>query len=140
MMVAQALFVVGLAFGRRVIWEAQNRKGRNVPLGEAVRGLWPQLLFGALLAALLARIAPGALPWAAPTILPALLAVPFARATAGAALGRFMTRHRLCAIPDEYARSPTLARLDELRGRGAELEPDEVAGPAELPALAEVAE
>lgn len=121
MMVAQALFVVGLIFGRRVIWEAQNRQGREVPFGEAVRGLWPQFLFGAALAGALARLAPSALPWAVPTILPALLAVPFARITAGRALGRFMTRHRLCAIPDEYALSRVRAGDSPVESRSAGL-------------------
>ena len=77
MMVAQSLFVIGFAFGRRVIWEAQNRDKRVVPVSEALRGLWPQLLFGIVIAAVLAILVPGTLPWAAPTILPCLLAVPF---------------------------------------------------------------
>ena len=76
MMIAQSLFVTGLVFGRRVIWEAQNRDGRVVPVGEALRGLWPQLLFGLGVAGILVSYARGVLPWAAPTILPCLLAVP----------------------------------------------------------------
>jgi membrane glycosyltransferase len=108
MMVAQALFVIGLGFGRRVIWEAQNRDERVVPVGEAVRGLWPQLLFGVAIASGLAALSPGALPWAAPTILPCLLAVPFTCLTASRWLGRLFTRARLCAIPDEFAPSPLL--------------------------------
>ena len=103
MMVAQSVFVFGLIFGRRVLWEAQNRAGRAVPVGEALRGLWPQMLFGLGFAAVLWTYAPSVLPWAAPTILPCLLAVPFTSLTAGTALGRFSVRHRLCAIPDDYA-------------------------------------
>jgi membrane glycosyltransferase len=103
MMIAQSLFVVGLVFGRRVLWEAQNRDGRVVPFGEAIRGLWPQMLFGLAVTAILVRHAAGVLPWAAPTILPCLLAVPFTCLTAGRVLGRLFVRLRLCAIPDEYA-------------------------------------
>ncbi|HLG88482.1 MAG TPA: glucans biosynthesis glucosyltransferase MdoH [Alphaproteobacteria bacterium] len=134
MMVAQARFVVGLLFGKRVIWEAQNREGRQISYGEALKGLWPQLVFGAFLAAALVWIAPGALAWAAPTILPAVLAIPFARLSAGAVLGRFMARHGICAIPDEYARSATLARLAELRGAdiAAPEEPVELAADTAL--------
>jgi len=111
MMIAQALFVTGLAFGHRVLWEAQNRDGRSVSLREALRGLWPQIVFGAILTAALAWLAPGALPWASPTIAACALAVPFTCLTAGAALGRFMVRHRLCAIPDEFAPAEELRRI-----------------------------
>ena len=103
MMIAQSLFVAGLVFGRRVMWDAQNRDGRVVPFGEAMRGLWPQMLFGLAVAAILVRYATGVLPWAAPTILPCLLAVPFTCLTAGRVLGRLFVRLRLCAVPDEYA-------------------------------------
>ncbi len=105
MMIAQALFVAGLFFGRRVAWEAQNRKGRRLPISEAARGLMPQMLFGALFAVGLAALVPGALLWAAPTLAACALAVPFACLTAGGGLGRWMVRHRLCAVPDEYAPS-----------------------------------
>jgi membrane glycosyltransferase len=108
MMVAQSLFVIGLAFGRRVLWEAQNRDKRAVSAREALRGLWPQLLFGVSISALLARFTPEALPWAAPTILPCLLAIPFTCLTAGRALGRLAVHYRICAIPDELRPSPLL--------------------------------
>jgi len=103
MMIAQSVFIAGLLFGRRVFWDAQNRDGRAVPLREALRGLWPQLLFGLAFAGVLVRYAPGVLPLAAPTILPCLLAVPFTSLTAGGVLGRLFVRFRVCAIPDEYA-------------------------------------
>jgi len=102
MMIAQSLFVAGLVFGRRVMWDAQNRDGRVVRFGEAMRGLWPQMLFGLAVTAILVRYATGVLPWAAPTILPCLLAVPFTCLTAGRVLGRLFVSLRLCAIPDEY--------------------------------------
>jgi len=102
MMIAQALFVGGLLFGRRVAWEAQNREGRQLPVREAARGLMPQMLFGAFFAVGLAALAPGAIPWAAPTLAACALAVPFACLTAGGGLSRWMVRRRLCAVPDEY--------------------------------------
>ncbi len=108
MMVAQARFMAGLLFGRRVIWEAQRRDGEALPVREALRGLWPQLLFGIGFALILARVAPGALPWAAPTLAGCLLAVPFACLTAGPRLGGWMTRVGLCAVPDEADPPPVL--------------------------------
>jgi membrane glycosyltransferase len=114
MMIAQALFVAGLFAGRRVAWEAQARDGHRVSPREALRGLRPQLLFGLLFAAALLRLAPGSLPWAAPTLAACALAIPFACMTAGSWLGRWMTRHRLCAVPDEYAPAPEIRRLRHL--------------------------
>ncbi|HEX4505950.1 MAG TPA: glucans biosynthesis glucosyltransferase MdoH [Alphaproteobacteria bacterium] len=108
MMIAQSVFIAGLIFGRRVLWEAQNRDGRAVPVGEALRGLWPQMLFGLAFAGVLVAYAPGVLLVAAPTILPCLLAVPFTSLSAGRVLGRLFVRFRVCAIPDEYAPPPTV--------------------------------
>jgi membrane glycosyltransferase len=99
MMVSQALFVIGLIFGRRVIWEAQNRNGREVGIGEAMHGLWPQMLFGVLAIAVFGLVTPGALPWALPTIVPTLAAAPFACVTAGRPFGRLLRRFGLCAVP-----------------------------------------
>jgi len=114
MMIAQARFVFGLALGRRVTWEAQKREGQRVSLREAWRGLWPQMVFGLLLAGTLAIVNPGSLPWAAPTLAACLFAVPFTCATAGARSSRWMVRHRLCAIPDEYDEAAILRRLAAL--------------------------
>jgi membrane glycosyltransferase len=101
MMVAQALFVIGLIFGRRVAWEAQHRGERSVPVREAARGLWPQMLLGAAGFGFIGAAAPGVLPWALPTLLPCLLAVPFTCLSASGAAGRAFVRLGLCAIPDE---------------------------------------
>ncbi len=121
LMVAQALFVFGLCCGRRVAWEPQNRDGRALSPGEALRGLWPQAAFAALLAAALLLLSPGGLAWAAPTLAAGFLAVPFATLTAEGGFSRWIARHRLCAIPEDYAPAPTLRRLEgrEERRRAA---------------------
>ena len=102
MMLAQTVFIGGLAFGRRVVWDAQNRDDRRVTLGEALHGLWPQLGFGLICAAVLGLLAPLSLLWAAQTVIPCLLAAPFACVTSARWLGRALTRAGLCAIPDEF--------------------------------------
>jgi membrane glycosyltransferase len=107
MMIAQTMFIGGLAFGRRVIWDAPNRTDRSIPPGEALRGLWPQSLFGLGALGIVGSVAPYMLPWASPTIVPLLLAVPFAVLTASPRFGRSLTRARLCAIPEEI-REPHL--------------------------------
>ncbi|NYZ12348.1 glucans biosynthesis glucosyltransferase MdoH [Azospirillum sp. RWY-5-1] len=112
MIVAQTVFLAGLALGRRVAWEAQNRDGHAVPAGEAARGLWPQMLFGLLFGGALWALAPGALPWASPTLVACALAVPFTALTAGPRLARAMRRTGLCAVPDEIEPAPELRRLE----------------------------
>jgi membrane glycosyltransferase len=116
-MIAQARFVAGLAFGQRIAWDAQKREGQRISVREAWRGLWPQMVFGGLFAGMLAAVAPGALPWAAPTLLASALAIPFTCITAGKTMGRWMVRYRLCAVPDEYDASPVLGRLAALTSR-----------------------
>ena len=111
MMVAQTRFIAGLCLGQRIIWEAQRREDGMVPWGEAIRGLWPQLLFGVFFAVALWRVAPGAIPWALPTLAGSLLAIPFAWVSAWPRLGRWMVRHGLCAIPDEYDPAPEVTAL-----------------------------
>ena len=111
MMVAQTRFILGLCLGQRIIWEAQRREDGIVPWAEAIRGLWPQLLFGIVFGTVLWRVAPGAIPWALPTLAGSLLAIPFAWITARPRLGRWMVRSGLCAIPDEYDPAPEVEAL-----------------------------
>jgi membrane glycosyltransferase len=111
MMVAQTRFIAGLFLGQRIIWEAQRREDGVVPWGEALRGLWPQLVFGLVFGLALWRVSPGAIPWALPTLAGSLLAIPFACVTAWPPLGRWMVRHGLCAIPDEIDPPPEVAAL-----------------------------
>jgi membrane glycosyltransferase len=101
MTIEQSIFTVGLIFGRRVTWGAQRRNGGGVRGLDAARGLWPQTLFGVIMASVLAIFAPDALPWALPTLLSCLLAIPFAIITASPGLGYFMQRNGICAIPEE---------------------------------------
>src|ERR1700744_6207270 len=103
MMLAQTVFIGGLVFGRRVIWDAQNRDDRSVSLTEALHGLWPQLTFGLVAVTILGLFMPPAILWAGLTIIPCLAAVPFACLTSMRVIGRAMPRARLCAIPDAFA-------------------------------------
>ncbi|MGZ3370484.1 MAG: glucans biosynthesis glucosyltransferase MdoH [Caulobacteraceae bacterium] len=124
MMLAQTVFIGGLAFGRRVIWDAQNREDRRVTVREALHGLWPQLSFGFAATAVLALFMPRAILWAGLTVIPCLAAVPFAWLTSLRGLGRAMTRARLCAIPDEFAPAWEIGGP----GRRAILEPAHLQG------------
>lgn len=103
MMIAQTVFIVGLCFGKKVMWDAQNRADRSVTLREALHGLWPQLAFGLLTLTILSLAEPVAILWAGLTIFPCILAIPFACVTAGRGFSRLLVKTRLCAVPDEYA-------------------------------------
>lgn len=103
------LFLIGLVFGRRVYWNGQQRDAHRLSWGTALRGLWPQTLFGLALFAAVATGAPSALPWAVPVLAGLCLCIPFAVLTSHPALNRAARRLRLCAIPEEFAPAPVLA-------------------------------
>lgn len=106
------LFIIGLAFGRSVKWSGQQRDAHRLSWGTALRGLWPQTLFGAAAAGAILAGAPGALPWAAPVLVGLCLSIPFAVLTTHPAIGRAAERLRLCAIPEEFATPPTLEAVE----------------------------
>ena len=102
MSITETIFMIGLAFGRRTGWDAQNRDSHAIPWGLAFKGLWPQTLFGVALTGWLVMRAPGLIPWTLPVLLSTLGAVPFAVITASPLLGRAITHIGLASIPEEY--------------------------------------
>jgi membrane glycosyltransferase len=96
------VFMIGLLFGRSVIWNGQLRDARGVPWRTAVEGLWPPFLFGLAVCGALAVLSPATLLWSLPLTLGYLLAFPFAVISASPALGRWLTAKKLCAIPEEF--------------------------------------
>jgi membrane glycosyltransferase len=102
------VFMIGLLFGRSVIWNGQARDAHGVSWSDAVRSLWPATLFGATVCGALAWFSPATLAWSLPLTFGYLVAVPFAVLSAAPALGAFLARHRLCAIPEEIDPSPEI--------------------------------
>jgi membrane glycosyltransferase len=98
---AQTMFIIGLFFGRRILWEAQGRADRPVSFAEALGGLWPHLLAGVVMLSVLAIFAPGILPWAAPVIVGLVLGIPVAVLTANAAFGRFCAAAGVRTTPED---------------------------------------
>lgn len=108
------LFLVGLVFGRSMIWGAQNRDAYRLTWGDAARGLWPQTLFGGtIFVGILVFANAATLPWAAPMLLGLCGAIPFAVLSASPAFGAWAQRVGLCTIPDEVATPESLSRLSE---------------------------
>lgn len=117
--VTHTKFIASMLFGRTVIWSAQARDVRHVPLLDALRNLWPPMLVGATFIAVAWSVAPGALPWLVPVVTGMLLAAPFAWLTSLPGLGRWIASSGLCATPEELA-PPAEVRA---AGYAAPLEP-----------------
>ena len=109
---ADTIFMIGLLFGRRVGWEGQKRDGYRLTWAHAVRGLWPQVVFGAAVGVLLAVMMPGVLPWASPMLAGLIGAPVFAVATAAPGFGRWLATRGLCAIPEEFIPDATLVAAE----------------------------
>ena len=103
-----ALFMIGLPFGRAVVWNGQARDAHGISWSTAVKGLWPPFLFGCTICGALAWLSPAVLLWSLPLTFGYLVAMPFAVATASPAFGDALARRRLCAIPEELAEPPEI--------------------------------
>jgi membrane glycosyltransferase len=96
------IFMIGLAFGKSVIWGGQSRDAYGISWATAVRNLWPQTLFGVIVCGLLWLIEPAVFWWSLPLTAGYLVAVPFAVLTASPALGRWFQRVGLAGIPEDF--------------------------------------
>jgi membrane glycosyltransferase len=105
------VFMLGLPFGRSVTWNGQARDAHGISWRTAAAGLWAPTLFGVVVCGLLYLLAPAALWWSLPLTLGYLTAIPFTVITASPALGRLVTRWRLCAIPEEFDTPREVAAL-----------------------------
>jgi len=96
------IFMIGLAFGKSVVWGGQSRDAYGISWRTAVENLWPQTLFGLIVCGALWLIAPAVLWWSLPLTLGYLVAIPFAVVTASPAIGRWMQRVGLCGVPEDF--------------------------------------
>ncbi len=105
------MFMVGLLFGKSVVWSGQARDAHGVGLVTAVSALWPQLVFGAIVCGALWVISPKVLAWSLPLTAGYLLAVPFVMVTAWPPLGRFMRWAGLAGIPEDFTTPKEVAAV-----------------------------
>jgi len=113
------LFMIGLLFGRSVIWSGQSRDAHELSYRTAFAGLWPQLAFGAYLYGMAALFAPSLILWSAPLTLGYFFAIPFAVETSGPRFNAFLQRTGLCAIPEDLAPPPVLLMLERISASGS---------------------
>jgi membrane glycosyltransferase len=97
-----SIFMIGLLFGKSVIWGGQSRDAYGISWSTAARNLWPQTLFGVVVCGLLLAIAPAVFWWSLPLTLGYLVAIPFAVVTASPALGRLFAKIGLAGIPEDF--------------------------------------
>ena len=104
------IFMIGLPFGKSILWSGQQRDARGLSWRAAAQALWPQLLFGVIVLSALWRVSPATLFWSLPLTAGYVLAIPFAVLTASPALGTVMRAHGIAAIPEDFAPPSEIAR------------------------------
>lgn len=95
------IFMIGLLFGRKVVWDAQRRDGYRLPWRTAARALWPQTFFGLAVLTYLMHSAPGAVVWFLPFLAGPIAAIPFAVLTSSPLLGHLSAQWNVLALPEE---------------------------------------
>lgn len=100
--VRTSIFIIGLLFGRSVIWSGQARDSTGIGWLAAARALWPQMLLGLFVCGGLAAVSYPTLLWSLPLTAGYILCVPFAVLTASPGIGRFMRRIGIAGIPEEF--------------------------------------
>ncbi|MEQ8653790.1 MAG: glucans biosynthesis glucosyltransferase MdoH [Kiloniellales bacterium] len=110
--VAQTRFLIGLALGKRIAWDAQRRQGYGLTWREALRGLWLQTLIGLALLTCLIYTAPSVIPWAAPLLTAFMGSILFAVWTAAPLPSKASRWLGLWDIPEDRKRSEALSTLE----------------------------
>jgi membrane glycosyltransferase len=112
-----SLFMLGLVFGKSIVWSGQSRDATGVSWRAASQALWPQLVFGLIICSVLQAISPATLLWSLPLTAGYLLAIPFTVLTANPALGLAMRRGGIAAIPEDIKPPPEIGAIDPMSGR-----------------------
>ncbi|TAM83034.1 MAG: glucans biosynthesis glucosyltransferase MdoH [Candidimonas sp.] len=108
--VSVTLFLIGLLFGKSVIWSGQNRDRLGVAWRDALRNLAPHTLAGIALAVALWWVGGmNAVAWGSPVIAGLALSVPYTVFGALPMIGGGLTRLGLFGIPEERNPPPLLA-------------------------------
>ena len=107
------IFMLGLAFGKSVVWGGQSRDAYGISWTTALMNLWPQTLFGFVVCGALWLISPALFWWSLPLTAGYIVAIPFAVLTASPALGRWFKRTGLAGIPEDFDPPPEIRAVQE---------------------------
>lgn len=115
MMTFHAYFVVRILLGHQTAWGPQERMGRRVTMGEALRYTLAATLGGLSWGGLTWFLAPHFFWWLTPVLTGLVLAAPLVSLSSSPALGRAL-RHRggVLQTPSETAPAMVLRRLQQL--------------------------
>ena len=105
------IFLFGLLFGREIGWIGQTRDDHAVPLGLALRNLWPHTLLGCATLGILAMTQPASIPYALFLAGGPALAIPFAMVTAWPSLGSTFARIGIGRLPEQTTAPAALHAL-----------------------------
>jgi membrane glycosyltransferase len=110
------IFMIGLLFGKSVVWNGQARDAHGISWDTALRGLWPPFLFGVVICGALAWLSPAVFLWSLPLTFGYLVAFPFTVLTAAPSFGTALRRLGLCAIPEESSEPGEIGALRQATG------------------------
>jgi membrane glycosyltransferase len=106
-----SIFMIGLLFGKSIVWNGQQRDTKGVAWSEAASALWPQFLFGVIVCGSLYFISPETLMWSLPLTSGYLLAIPFTVLTAAPWFGRLLKRLGIAGIPEDFDPPPEIVAV-----------------------------
>ncbi len=105
------IFMIGLMFGKSVVWGGQSRDAYGISWRTAAENLWPQTLFGVVVCGMMWLIEPALFWWSLPLTLGYLIAIPFAVVTASPALGRAFQKLGIAGIPEDFRTPDEVKRV-----------------------------
>lgn len=108
---ALTMFMLGLVFGKRVGWDAQQRSRDYLTWSEAARVLWPQTLAGGALTLWLYATFPAGLLLASPMLVSLTFAIPIAVLSTQRTVSKWSMAVGLFDIPED--RHYVSSSLDE---------------------------
>jgi membrane glycosyltransferase len=109
--ISHTIFLFGRLFNRDINWMGQVRDDHVVPIGLAMRDLWPQTVVGCLSLGLVLASQPWALPYILLLAGGPAFAAPFATVTAWPVLGGVAARTGIGRLPEETATPEDLLEL-----------------------------
>lgn len=109
--ISHTIFLFGRVFNRDIHWMGQVRDDHVVPLGRAMRDLWPQTFVGCLSVGLVSISQPWALPYILLLAGGPAFAAPFATITTWPVLGTLAARIGVGRLPEETTTPDDLQEL-----------------------------